>query len=139
MKKIPNSVEDHISNAQYYIQAANDLPPRKWSAVRILLLLTAQENVKLAEEELHSWAQGTPVAKRLYKSHSYKLRDIRKSKSIDRIILEPPSTTVKITSYYSGAQLAELLEICRYGPKTGSKDLQPILNKGGSQKTFNAP
>ncbi len=129
-------MKDHISNAQYYLQATNNFPSRKWDAIRILLLLIARENIKLAEEELHSWAQQTSPSKKPYKNHAYKLRDVRKSKSIDRIILGSPGTPAKILSYSSGNQLSKLLQICRYGPKTGAKELQSIFRQGWHSEDF---
>ncbi len=136
MKKIPSSVKDHISNTRYYIQAANSLPTRKWNAIRILLLLTARENIKIAEEELSAWAQKTLPTKKLYRDHAYKLRDVRKSKSIDRIILGSLGTPARTFSYSSGVQLAELLKICRYGHKTGTKKLESIFEQGWHSEDF---
>jgi len=69
MKKIPKSVKDYISNAKYYLEAANQFPSPTRDAVKISLLLTARENIKIAEEELHTWAQGSKPTKDLYKSH----------------------------------------------------------------------
>ena len=129
MRKIPTSVKDHISNANYYLEAANIVSHRTSAAVHILLL-TAWENIKIAEEELHSWAQKIPTANGLYKSHAYKFRNIRRSKSIDRIVVGPPGTQPQTTSYSTGTDFEKLLYICRYGPKGGSKELASIFGKG---------
>jgi len=135
MKKIPNSVKDHISNANYYLDATKPFPSPKCDAVRVLLLLTAWENIKIAEEELHSWAQQTKPAEELYKSHAYKFRDVRKSKSIDRIIILS-SGTAKTITYATGTRLGKLIEICRYGLNGGEKELASIFSKGWYSDDF---
>lgn len=136
MKKISASVKEHISNARYYLDAANKFPSPTRDAVRILLLLTARENIKIAEEELHAWAQGSKPTKDLYKSHAYKLRDVRDSYSIDRIILGTPGTPAKTVSYKSGADFEKLHQICRYGLKGNSKDLSSIFSQGWHSDAF---
>ena len=68
MKKIPKSVKAYISNARYYLESANQFPPLIRDGVRILLLLTARENIKIAEEELHAWVQGLEPSKNLYRA-----------------------------------------------------------------------
>ena len=129
MRKIPTSVKDHISNANYYLNAANKFPSPACDAVKILFLLTSWENIQTAEEELHSWAQRTTPAKELYKSHAYKFRNIGKSKSIDRIIVGSNGKSKTIT-YHSGSDFQKLLFICRYGPREGSKDLGLLFGRG---------
>jgi GTPase Era involved in 16S rRNA processing len=129
MKKIPNSVKDYISNSNYYLEATKFFPSPTCDAVKILLLLTAWENIKIAEEELHSWAQQTKPAELLYKSHAYKFRDVRKSKSIDRIIILP-SGTAKTISYSTGTQFEKLFQICRYGLNGDKKELALIFKTG---------
>ena len=98
--------------------------------------MTARENIKIAEEELHAWAQGSNPAKDLYKSHAYKLRDIRESHSIDRIILGPPGTSAKTVTYKSGADFEKLHQICRYGLKGSSKDLASVFTRGWHSDAF---
>ena len=95
MKRIPKSVKEHISNARYHLEAANQFPSPIRDADKISLLLTARENIKIAEEELHAWAQGAKPTEDLYKSHAYKLRDVRDTYSIKRIILGKPGTPAK--------------------------------------------
>lgn len=136
MKKIPKSVKEYISNARYYFEAANQFPSPTRDAVKILLLLTARENIKVAEEELHAWAQGSKPTKDLYKSHAYKLRDIRDSYSIDRIILGKRGTPAKTISYKSGTDFEKLHQICRYGLKGDSKDLSSIFARGWHSDAF---
>ena len=136
MKKIPKSVKEHISNAHYYLKAANKFPSPTFDAVRISLLLTARENIKIAEEELHAWAQGSKPAKDLYKSHAYKLRDVRDSYSIDRIILGKPGTKAKTITYKSGKDFEKLYQICRYGLRGDSKQLDLIFKRGWNSDAF---
>lgn len=130
MPKVPTHIKDYISNADYHLGAELALPRREFAATHILSLLTAWENIKIAEEELHHWVWKTPVAKALHKSHAYKFRDIRKSKSIDRIILGKPGTKAKTISYSTDKEFEKLIELCRYGTSGGSKALKSIFEKG---------
>jgi hypothetical protein len=135
-KKIPNSIKDHISNAYYYLTGADMISETTHQGIRIFLLLTAWENIQLAEEELDTWAQKTRPTKELYKSHSYKLRKVREFNSIDRIILGPPGTPAQTIKYVTPHQLEQLLQICRYGFKTGTKELSSIFSKGWEVRDF---
>lgn len=137
MEKIPKTVKEYISNARYYLEAANQFPSPTRDAVKIFLLLTARENIKLAEEELHAWARGSKPTKDLYMSHSYKLRDVGDSYSIDRIILEKPDSPVKTVSYKSGADFKKLHQICRYGLSSNdTKDIATIFSRGWHSEAF---
>ena len=136
MKKIPKSVKAYISNARYYLESANQFPPLIRDGVRILLLLTARENIKIAEEELHAWVQGLEPSKNLYRSHAYKLRDVRDSYSIKRIILGKRGTPPKTVSYRSGSDFEKLHQICRYGLNGDSKDLSSFFARGWHTNAF---
>ena len=127
--KLPVSIKERISNANYYLDAASRIPLRGFEAIRISLLLTAWENVQIAEEELHSWAQQTPPAQKLYTSHAYKFRNIRKSKSIDRIVINSRGKA-ETTSYVTASDFERLLQICRYGFKNGTRDLAVVFKSG---------
>jgi hypothetical protein len=93
-------------------------------------LLTAWENIKIAEGELHNWIQKTPIPKGLHKSHADKFRDVRKSKSINRIVLGKPGTKAITISYSTDKEFEKLLKLCRYGTGGGSKELKSIFEKG---------
>lgn len=134
MRKIPTSIKDHISNAHYYLEAANKFPPPTRDAIHILLLLTAWENIQIAQEELSAWAQQTITSKKLYKSHAYKFEKARKS--ITRIILGPPGTPARTIEYSSSTDFEKLILICRYGLKTGSKELANIFERGWHSDAF---
>ena len=133
MKKIPKSIKDHISNAHCYLDSANKFPHPTCDAVRMLLLLTAWENIQIAEEELHSWVQKTTPSKKLYRSHAYKFH---KAKPIERIILGPKGTPAQTIVYSSDTDFEKLISMCRYGPRTGSKDLILLFKKGWDLDTF---
>ena len=135
MRSIPKSIKEHISNANYYFEAANRIPPRFFVAVRILLILTAWENVQIAEEELSAWAQRTKPTKKLYTSHAYKFRNVRKSKSIDKIVINSQGK-VDTTSYATDSDFEQLLQICRYGPKAGNKELGVVFKTGWFSDDF---
>ena len=132
-KKIPNSIKDHLSNANCYLESAKKFPYPTCDAVRMLLLLTAWENMKIAEEELSAWVRQTTPSKKLYRSHAYKFQ---KAPQIDRIILGPRGTSPETIIYASDSDFEELISICRYGPKTGSKDLTSIFKRGWNLDTF---
>ena len=126
-RKITDSVYAHISNARYYLNAAQRLPSPISDGVRILLLLTSWENIKIAEEELHAWAQGSKPRVLIYKSHRLKFEDVWKP--IVRVILGPRGTPAKQVEYSTAKQLEKLLEVCRYGPKDGSRELAPYFER----------
>ena len=125
MTQIPKHIKDYASNANYYIEAAEKFTYPSHQAVR-LLLLTAWENIKIAEEELSGWAQKTLPSEKLYRSHEYKLR---KSPLIDNIIVKSTGIA-ETTTYATDAQFKQLHQICRYGTKTGSKELSKIFKRG---------
>lgn len=129
MRRIPASIKDHISNAHYYREASDKLSLPIHNAARILLLLTAYENIQIAKGELSAWAQNTPPPKELYKSHDYKFRKVSPITYID------PHTSVE-TKYSSGADFKKLLSLCRYGHKTGLKQLALIFARGWQLSYF---
>lgn len=133
MNAIPTSVKDHISNARYYLEAADKFRPPTRNAAHILLLLIAHENIEIAKEELISWAQKTTPNKELYKSHAYKFK---KARPITQIISGQKGVPPKTCTYSTGADFAKLLLICRYGFKTGSKALKLIFNRGWHTDSF---
>ena len=134
MRKIPDSVRDHMSNARYYLEAASTFPYPTYIAVRILLILTAWEHIKIAEEELSAWARQTVPSRDLYKSHEYKFRELRRP--ITRVIQGESGTPAKTIIYSSAADIHKLLSICRYGPRTGSKRLTSIFERGWHTDSF---
>src|SRR3972149_7645369 len=68
-----SSIKDRISNARYFLEAADKHPSPTKDAVHILLLLIGWENIALAREELSAWANKSNIAKDIYKSHVKKL------------------------------------------------------------------
>lgn len=124
--QLPISIKEHISNANYYLNAEGKIPSRTFDAIRISLLLTAWENVQIAEDELSSWVECTPLVQKLYKSHAYKFRNVRKSKSIDQISINLQGKA-ETTTYATGDDFKRLLQICRYGFETGTKELSKIF------------
>lgn len=133
MRKIPISVKDHVSNARYYLKAASKFPSPTCDALHILLLLTAWENIQIAKEELSAWAQQTIPSKKLYKSHAYKFQ---KANPIIRIILGPPGTPAQTITYSSDTDFEKLISTCRYGAKTGSKELATLFERGWHSDAF---
>lgn len=65
MKPIPDSVKAHISNARYYLEAADKHPAPTKDAVHTLLLLVAWENIVIADTELSAWANEADVDERI--------------------------------------------------------------------------
>lgn len=134
MEKIPQSVKDHISNAQTYLDAANKFPSPMSDAIQILLLLTAWENIKIAQEELSAWANKTEPSKKLYKSHAHKFKKMKRP--ITRVILDKPGKPAQTINYVSERDFEKLLFITRYGPRTGSKNLTAMFEKGWHTDEF---
>jgi len=130
MKEIPKLVKKHISNAEYYFDAANQFPSPTRDAVKVLLLLVSRENIRIAKQELNAWAQKNRVDRKLYKDHIYKLDGLPSCNSIGRIILGEPGTQAKTINYKSGQDLAKLYQICRYGSKGDSENLSSIFLTG---------
>jgi hypothetical protein len=126
MTQIPKHIKDYASNANYYIEAAEKFTYPSHQAVR-LLLLTAWENIKIAEEELNSLIQKTIPSKKLHKSHAYKFE---KAPPIARVEVGLPGTKAKNTFYKSAKDFENLISICRYGSKTGSRELKLMFKNG---------
>ncbi|MBU6370886.1 MAG: hypothetical protein KGH93_00080 [Patescibacteria group bacterium] len=122
-KKIPKDITDRIANARYYLDASRKLPFRSYTGLKILSLLTAWENLTIAEEEMSAWIRKIPVSKKLYKSHVYKLKNVRKP--IERIVIK--NGRAHTTIYANGTELNKLLSICRYGSKSCSKNIEEIF------------
>lgn len=135
MRKVPTSIKDHVSNARYYLEAGDEFPSPTRDAVRILLLLTAWENIQIAKEELSAWARKDIPSEKLYKDHAYKFRKAPPP-LITRVISGPQGTPAKTKTYSSGADFRRLLSLCRYGHKTGSKQLGSIFKRGWHLSSF---
>ncbi|MFA6376402.1 MAG: hypothetical protein WCX69_03320 [Candidatus Paceibacterota bacterium] len=134
MSNVPISIKDHIANARYYLKAADKFPSPVQDGVCILLLLIAQENIQLAREELSNWAKQTTPNKKLYKSHAYKFR---KARPITQIYVgRGDDLYTKTITYKNGVDFEKLFSICRYGPKTGRKELASIFNSGWHLDSF---
>lgn len=127
MKQIPNSVIEHISNAKYYLAAADKHPAPTQNAVLILLLLVAWENIVIADHELSAWATETLADPNIRKSHAAKLKDIP---VVKRIIVGPKGTVPKEIDFSTGHDFEELRMACQYGSNTESKDVQKIFQTG---------
>jgi hypothetical protein len=127
MKQIPKSVDEHISNARYYLSAADKHPAPTQNAVLILLLLVAWENIVLADHDLSSWASETNTSPEMRKSHSAKLQ---KLPAVTRIILDPKGSPSKEITFSTGHDFEELRKACQYGSNTESKDVQQIFKSG---------
>jgi len=124
MAKVPNKAKAYISNANYYLAAARKISD-DLVGVRIFLLLTAWENARLAEEQLHAWAQKTSVRKRIDKSHPLKLDDVRKP--IIELVQQANGKLLE-RCYLSAEQLSKLLETCRYGLNGGETELSSFFS-----------
>lgn len=127
MRPIPNSVREHISNAEYYLEAAEKHPVPTRNAVYILLLLTGWENIALADAELGAWAKKDDVDKKMYKSHASKHK---KTPEIRRIILGPRGTKPKVVSYSTGRDFEKLRMACQFGSNTESVEVKEIFKSG---------
>lgn len=127
MKAIPDSVKAHISNARYYLEAADKHPSPTKDAVHILLLLTGWENIAIADEELSAWAREEEVDERLYKSHAVKYKKVPK---VTRIILGPSGTKPREITFSGGRNFEELRMACQYGSNTEGKEVRELFKKG---------
>lgn len=135
-KKIPKRVFDHIHNANYWLSAAQKLSRGNLNGVRIFLLLTAWENIKLAKEVLHHWIQKTKPPKELWKSHEYKLQGVHKQYAIVQVSIDSNGKATP-KYYWTGPQLNKLLQDCRYGLSAGdSKNLFLYFEKGWDTRDF---
>jgi hypothetical protein len=119
--KIPQLVKAHIKNVRYFLNTLQNLPSPVAQGVRILLLLTAWENMHIAIEELRARIWETPLPPRLHKSHEAKLKDVRGP--ITRIYKAGGGKLLE-KAYTSPKELSDLLQTARYGPKGASTTLE---------------
>lgn len=126
---VPTSVKQYLSNARYYLDAANRLPPPTQDAGHILFLLIGWENIIIADTELSAKAQGSEVGKELHKDHAQKFKD---APEVLRVIIGKPGThtPAKEIRYTSPADFAKLRQICQYGLNGDSKDIGSIFHRG---------
>lgn len=134
MRKIPKSIKEYTANARYYLESAKKFPTPTCDAVKILLLLTAKENIKIAEEMLSIWIRKDKQNKKLFKSHQYKFSGSKHS--IERIVFNKNAQQKETISYKTGHQFKELYQICKYGLKNGSKDISSIFKRGWDSESF---
>ena len=127
MKKIPNSVYDHIANAKYYLDAADKHPQPTKDAVLILLLLVGWENIAIADHDLSVWVSDTNTDPSIRKSHAPKLKKLRE---VTRIILGPSGTAPKEVKFATGHDFEELRMAVQYGSNTESKDVSKVFKTG---------
>lgn len=127
MRLMPDSVREHISNAEYYLEAAEKHPVPTRNAVYILLLLIGWENIALADAELGAWAKKDDVDEKMYKSHASKHR---KTPEIRRIILGPLGTKPRIIRFSTGRDFEVLRTACQYGSNTEGKEVKEIFKSG---------
>lgn len=127
MKPIPDSVHHHLANARLYADAATKFLLPTNNAPHISLLLTAWENVAIAEAELNAWAREEDVDEKIYKDHAHKFKD---APIITRVILGPSGTKAREITFSSGRDFSELRLACQYGSNTESKNVADIFAKG---------
>ncbi|OGK41580.1 hypothetical protein A3A74_08155 [Candidatus Roizmanbacteria bacterium RIFCSPLOWO2_01_FULL_35_13] len=126
MKKMPNSIGEHILNAEYYLEAAGKhLPPTK-DAVHILLLLIGWENLVIADEELKAWVKKEDVDEKVYRSHVRKFRDVPE---VTRVIIGPTGKAKEVR-FSSSRDFEELRMACQYGSNTESKNVKELFKSG---------
>lgn len=127
-RPISQAVYDRIANARYYLEAADKHPQPTRDAVHALLLLTAWENIEIADQELGAWVREDEVDARLYKDHRHKLKD---APVITRVIIGKPGTgtPVREVNYSTGKGFKKLREICLYG-SADQKDLSKLFRSG---------
>lgn len=126
MKKMPNSIIEHILNAEYYREAADKHPAPTKDAVHILLLLIGWENIIVADEELKAWATEADVDEKVYKSHARKFRNIPE---VTRIIIGA-NGKAKEVRFSSGRDFEELRMACQYGSNTETKEVRELFKTG---------
>ena len=124
--KMPKSIREHTSNAEYYLSAANKHPTPTRNAVQILLLLIGWENIVIADEELNAWVRKEGVASAVYKSHARKLKDIPE---VIKVIINSNGKGKKI-SFSSGRKFKKLRLMCQYGLNTGNKAVADLFKSG---------
>lgn len=127
MNAIPESIKDHISNAKYYLKAADQHPSPTQAAAHIQLLLVAWENIVIADAELTAWVDEDSVDEKIYKDHARKFKDAPK---ITRIILGPRGVEPREIEFSTGKEFSDLRMACQYGSNTESKDVNEIFKTG---------
>lgn len=126
MKKMPNSIREHVLNAEYYLEAADKHPSPTKDAVHTLLLLTGWENIVIADEELKAWVKKDEVDDKVYKSHARKFRDIPE---VTRIIISPTGKPKEVR-FSTGRDFEALRMACQYGSNTETKDVRELFKSG---------
>jgi hypothetical protein len=126
---VPNEIKQFVSNARYYLEAANKFPPPTKDAAHILLLITSWENIVIADKQLHAWASGGQVDPKLLRDHEAKLDEISKDSYVQRIIVGPagkgiPAQEIK---YATGKELKELRELCQYGSSSETHEVSKLF------------
>lgn len=119
-------IYDRIANARLYLEAAQKFPSPTNYAVQILLLLVSWENIIIADQEMHSWAQKSPIDRKLLKDHKEKLKGAH---GISRTIIGPPGTPAKEEKYETPDALKKLREICQYGLSSGPQDINKMFER----------
>jgi len=124
MRKMPRSIKEHVSNAEYYREAANLYPPPTKNAIHLLLLLIGWENIVIADKELEAWAKNDTVNSQVYKSHAIKLDIVPE---VLRIIPQVGKSAVE-KRYSGGSAFQDLRLVCQYGSNKEGKDVKKIFN-----------
>lgn len=130
MAKVPELILQYLSNAEYYLEAADKLSPPQ-GAAHILLLIAGWENAVLAEQELSSWSTRQPITPKIHKDHATKLDFIDPQAHILRVIVGEPGThtPIKEVYYKTGKELKGLMELCRYGSATETRDVRELFRR----------
>lgn len=131
MPRVPNEIRDCISNAEYYLEAADRLPDKKENAAHIFLVILAWENLGRARKKLSNWAQKNN--KKLPNDHAVNLEDPEKFKGsgcyISHIVIKPGVPALQ-KDYCTGEELKKLRIICQFGDTGASKNIRKIFASG---------
>ncbi|HET9174033.1 MAG TPA: hypothetical protein VFN56_01990 [Candidatus Saccharimonadales bacterium] len=135
---VPDEIRQFVSNARYYLEAADKFPSPTKDAAQILLLTISWENIIIADKKLHGWAVKEKLDPKLLRSHEAKLDEISKDSHILRVIVEQPGKhiPVKKVKYETGAQLQKLREICQYGADDETHELATLFYRGWHSDSF---
>jgi len=136
--KVPDDIKQFVSNARYYLEAANKLPPPTKDAAHILLLITAWENIIIADRQLHSWATNEPINPKLLKDHEAKLDEMSKDSYVQRIIVGPSGkgTPAKEIKYATGIELKKLRSLCLYGSSNETHEVAKLFERHWFSDSF---